>query len=102
MTRVSISGAVRGPSGLLAKRESFESYGAMTAVPFGGMSTGRMPAEWAKRYRDDTYGVGVVYTVISYATPIAWVRSDGETVIPDESYSVTSSRHQNLCRAWLG
>lgn len=40
--------------------------------------------------------------VYSYGTPIAWVTVHGTVVIPDESYSVTTSGHQGLCRAYLG
>lgn len=41
-------------------------------------------------------------TVYSYATPIAWIYHDGTVEVPDYSYSVTTSGHQGLCRAWLG
>src|SRR5919197_3563197 len=98
MTRVSIRHDVRGPFGLLAKREPFDSYGAMSACGFAPASTGRLPADWAARYRADDRSPGIAYTVRSYATPIAWVRTDGEIVIPDEGYSLTTTRHQNLCR----
>ncbi|MGW0804750.1 hypothetical protein [Nonomuraea sp. NPDC002799] len=43
----------------------------------------------------------LVYVVLSYATPIAWVRVDGEVIIPECRYSLITTRHQRLCRAWL-
>lgn len=41
------------------------------------------------------------YKVYSYETVIAgWTNLSGAWV-SDDYYSVTTSRHQNLCRAWL-
>jgi len=88
-----------GPA--LACRESFTTHGALSAAGFAPHQTGRLPGEWVARYRSDAASPGVIYAVTSYATPIAWVRQDGQVVIPDEGYSATTSRHQNLCRAWL-
>jgi hypothetical protein len=73
----------------------------MSAISGTLWNTGQLPTEWAIRYRTDTKDPSVVYTVLSFATPIAWVRADGAVVIPDERYSVTTSRHQGMCRAWL-
>lgn len=101
MSIVSIRHDVGGPFGLLGKRTSFQSYGAMSAYGFPLSGTGRLPVEWVELYRSDRENPGISYVVYSYATPIAWVRADGETVIPDVSYSLTTSRHQGLCRAWL-
>lgn len=101
MSVVSIGHDVGGPFGLLSGRTPFQSHGAMRAHGFPLGSTGRLPAEWVDVYRSDREKPGISYVVYSYATPIAWVREDGETVIPDVGYSVTTSRHQTLCRAWL-
>lgn len=43
----------------------------------------------------------IVYTVLSYHTPIGWKLASGEWVIPDAKYSVTTSKHQNLLKYWL-
>lgn len=101
MTKVSIRHDVVGPHGVLARLLPFQSHGAMSAVPYAPSETGRLPRHWANRYRDDQNEPGIVYTVRSYATPIAWVRADGRPVIPPVDYSTTTTRHQNLCRAWL-
>ena len=101
MAKASIRYDVGGPNGLLANRRPFDTYGAMSAVPFAPTGTGRLPPCWARRYDADNRAHGIVYTVRSYATPIAWVRADGRTVIPPVGYSLTTTRHQNLCRAWL-
>lgn len=101
MSKVSIRTDVGGPSCLLANREPFESHGAMSAVDYAPSSTGRLPVEWVRRYDADNRNPGIVYTVRSWATPIAWILATGQIVIPDVSYSITTTRHQNLCRAWL-
>lgn len=53
----------------------------------------------------------ILYVVYSYDTPIAWVchGSDDPDRLPDpvttyvveQRFSTTTSRHQNLCHAWL-
>lgn len=40
-----------------------------------------------------------VYVVISYGTPIAWVRPDGTKVLPDIGYSATTGQHQYTVKA---
>jgi hypothetical protein len=101
MRKVSIRNDVRGPYGMLAQREPFDSYGAMSAVAYAPSFTGRLPVDWVQRYDADNRNPGIVYTVRSWATPIAWIRATGHVVIPDVSYSVSTTRHQNLCRTWL-
>ncbi len=96
-----ISSQSRSAGPALASREPFTTYGALSAAGYAPAETGRLPSKWAARYRSDSASPGVVYTVTSYATPIAWVRADGRVVIPDQGYSVTTTRHQNLCHAWL-
>jgi hypothetical protein len=85
----------------LMDHESYETGGAMRAVQgsttgwFNG--NGQLPTEWAERYRADE--PNTVYTVMSYRTPIAWVLTSGEVVIPDVKYSRTTSGHQGLLYA---
>jgi hypothetical protein len=102
MPAVSIRHDVGGPGGVLARLLPFTSHGAMSAVPGAVTETGWLPAHWVHRYRDDQNAPGIIYTVRSYATPIAWVRADGRIAMPPVTYSPTTTRHQNLCRAWLG
>jgi hypothetical protein len=102
MANLSIRYDIGGPDGALARLLPFQTHGAMRAVTYAPDSTGRLPAQWAHRYRDDQHTPGIVYAVVSYATPIAWVRVDGRTVVPPVTYSPTTTRHQNLCLAWLG
>lgn len=62
-------------------------------TPFQGNS---MRAERTD-YPDETFE----YRVYSYATEIARVTRMGEVIVYPEHYSVTTTRQQNLCRAWL-
>src|SRR5262245_36953851 len=96
------SRTIGGPDGPLANLSPFTTHGSLHAVAGEHFATGRLPQEWARKYLADAASPGVRYTVVSYATPIAWVTTDGAVVIPDESYSVTTSRHQGMVRAWLG
>jgi hypothetical protein len=53
----------------------------------------RLPIEWRRQYlRDEPY---IIYTVLSYDTPIAWVLETGEVRIPPVKYSRTTSGHQS-------
>lgn len=38
------------------------------------------------------------YVVVSYSTPIAWAKDDGPLYVAPHRYSVTTSRHQSICR----
>ncbi len=69
---------IGGPNGLLARKGAFVG---------NSMS--------AHTERDGTY------VVVSYRTPIATWRPGVGADVPDQRYSVTTSRQQNLCRAWL-
>jgi hypothetical protein len=81
---------------LLANREAFETFGALSGRP-GTTDTGRLPGDWARTYR--ARGHVISYTIRSYATPVAWLDSEtGEWIMPDESYSVTTTRHQSRIR----
>ncbi|MFI9559126.1 hypothetical protein [Nonomuraea endophytica] len=84
---------------LLARRTPFITHGSLSAVPYARSETGRLPIDWAECYREDS--PRIVLTVLSYATPIAWVRDDGFAVVPNVFYSFTSLRHQRLCHEWL-
>jgi len=56
--------------------------------------TGELPA-WAREvYMADKPS----YVIYSYATPLAWLRSDGSWAYVDHRYSVTTSKHQSHLR----
>lgn len=71
---------IGGPDGLLAR-----------TVPFAGNTMSAQEADGT-------------YRVYSYATEIARVEETEAGLrkwVSDKYYSVTTSRQQNLCRAWL-
>ena len=58
-------------------------------------SRGSMPKAWARLYSDRAAERAVLRVIYSYNTPIAWLDRDYGWVIPDVSYSVTTSaKHQ--------
>ncbi|MGP4104172.1 hypothetical protein [Nonomuraea sp. KM90] len=94
-----ISSRSHFPGLYMAQRRAFSTQGALSAVCRAPAHTGRLPAEWVERFRSDA--PHIVYVVLSYATPIAWVRDDDQVIIPDCAYSLTTTRHQRLCHVWL-
>lgn len=76
---------------VLRARQDFSTAGALRGEAGPAVYVGRLAPE----YRDSARNAD--YVVYSYDTPIAWVRFDFWTV-PDESYSVTTSRHQGKIR----
>jgi len=62
--------------------------------------TGFLPDEWREDIRKDASHVD--YIVWSYATPIAWRLTNGQWILPDVRYSVTTSKHQGIVRRSLG
>jgi len=84
----------------IAKLQEFNGnsmYGRIN--PDGGwMSSGRIYGDAAVLWRIDETAARIRYVVYSYATPIAWVRDNGEWVVPVEKYSATTSRHQSIVR----
>ncbi|MEU6260178.1 hypothetical protein ACFUEN_29765 [Streptomyces griseorubiginosus] len=83
----------------LAARQPFTTYGAFRATNQRNYCVGRLPQQWADRYRADADAGRIVYQVYSYSTPIAWVLDDGAIVVPQVRYSLTTTRHQGLLYA---
>lgn len=78
----------------LPLRKAFKVPGFGMSAVAGVTGTGRMSKEDAAAYRAD---VGrITYTVLSYATPIAWVLDDGTVRKPAARYSATTSKHQGM------
>jgi len=86
----------------LESKTAFKRSGfAMKGVEGAVSSTGHMPAEDAREYNNFANADEIVYTVVSYATPIAYVTKDGAVRVPDARYSVTTTTHQGMCRTYL-
>ena len=100
MPKLSIRHASR--SGLLraiADRQDFDTHGAMrgeSGLPLSG--NGILPRDWRDVLNAQTRAAAVDFVVYSYATPIGWHLKDGRWIVPDVSYSVTTSRHQGRLR----
>src|SRR4051794_25851349 len=81
----------------LAKREAFKRHGfGMSAVTGRAWTCGQLPEPHRAQYLEAADAGRIVYTVLSYATPILWVLDSGEVVQPNVRYSVTTSNHQGL------
>ena len=81
--------------------QPFES-GNVRGITYMPYLTGELPAEWRTWMNQNREGI--VYTVYSYQTPIAFLFSDdngwtGVWIVPPVKYSQSTTRHQNLCPA---
>jgi hypothetical protein len=109
-----------GVSTLVAKRVPFDCNGTLrgTVIDKGSYQMERLVTEF-RRYRRDPdnernpfgklalrFGAELinslidsqkVFVIYSYETPIAWTDKDGGWIIPDVSYSATTSKHIGKC-----
>jgi len=79
--------------------EPFRSSGSFYGTP-GTIGTGYLPVRFAEEYRARL--AHITYTIVSYATPIAWLDDEYGWIVPDVVYSVTTSRHQSGARFAIG
>lgn len=96
INRVTLS-EVGGPSGLAAEWQEFDA-GNLRGVAGAPVNTGLLTEEALRQYVSDGAANRIVYTVVSYRTPIAWVRDDGRVFKPDVFYGAATTRHQNLLK----
>lgn len=74
------------------------STGTLRGVRLEKLSQGRMdPNTWI--LHKDT---PVQFVIYNYDTPIAWMTAKGEWVMPTDTYSKTTTAHQNMIRGVLG
>lgn len=85
LTATAISGYVRDGCEFTAA--------SMSGVVGAVADVGRLDGDWLTYYREDRDRMD--YTILSYATPIAWHCEDGWTVVT-RTYSKSSARHQAL------
>lgn len=95
--------STQGAADFIARREPFTTSGAMSARYVRWMpSTGRLPADeiadLADLIEENREHGEETYVVFSYGTPIAWATLLEDLVVPDVRYSVTTSKHQSVCR----
>jgi hypothetical protein len=85
----------------IANRERFTTHGALSGGPVRIGTAGRLgmlPDEYRSLWRQGLIlarNGHSIYAIWSYETPIAWRVDDGAWIQPEESYSVTTSRHQS-------
>lgn len=96
MIRAAIHGAGRGKLiYALENEQEFKTSGSLSGVKdietFGQLDS----VEIAILERDRRE-VGVRYYVVSYKTPIAWVRNDGKVHRVNQKFSVTTIKHQGM------
>ena|SRR5882757_6973427 len=79
---------------VLQAREAFKTSGSLNGGPVTVLyTTGRLSEDLVQSARSADY------VVWSYATPIAWHLAADGWVVPEVSYSVTTSRQQGKIRA---
>lgn len=81
-------------------REEFNANGTLYGTRHVGMASGssRLSGSDLDEWRDNYWRTdrkGIAYVVVSYSTPIAWVRRDGTEYKVVQRFSVTTSRHQS-------
>lgn len=83
----------------LAYGEEYKGGSALTITKsFHGW--GRFPEPYPVSNPHDNPDVRV--WVYSYGTPIGWLLWNGNAIVPDHGYSVTTTHHQGLARTYLG
>lgn len=81
-------------TGFIQRRQEFK-IGNVSAVT-GPTGTGEMSAGHRALYEEQRRYDGIVYTVLSYDTPMAWVLADGYIEMPNAQYSQSTTRHQSI------
>lgn len=72
-------------------RQSFSCNGTLVGHRGAPASTGWLTNEWVRYIRQ--FGRHIVYTAMSYHTPVAWVMVDGRVIVPPIKHSPTTQRH---------
>jgi hypothetical protein len=90
MTKLATRG--RATAEAIRDRKVFTTHGALQAIAAPVSNAGRLSGEDRERFHADCERI--VYAVYSYATPIAWVRADGQIYRVKQRFSVTTSKHQ--------
>jgi hypothetical protein len=76
----------------LAAFEPFRTHGNLSGTAGPTYEVGRLPEPHRSGYRERSEHID--YTVVSYSTPLAWHDDERGWVMPDVSYSVTTSKAQ--------
>ena len=91
----------------IATRQSFKASALSGKFYEYTPDTGRLDAEESATLREHaenefknkrTIGLGSIYVVHSYGTPVAWYSISSGWYIVAQKFSVTTSKHQNYVR----
>lgn len=83
---------------LVAKRQPFSNNtGSFRGIVGRPDTFGWLPDEYRRMWDSGR----ILYTIMSFDTPLAWLMGTGEWVVPDVYYSPTTSRQQTIVRVWL-
>jgi len=89
VTKLKVNGLWTQFTDPLLKGEDFVTHGTLRGYETAGSPfSGRLDASWHPFFEN------VDYVVYSYSTPIAWRSADGVWFMPDDRYSVTTSKQQ--------
>jgi hypothetical protein len=90
----------RQGAALAAQRVPFTTHGSLSGVAGTSGTFGYLPADARNLYGDRANHI--TFTVLPYATPIAWHDDALGWIFPAARYSVTTSKQQGAVRAALG
>ena len=77
----------------IGRHEEFDTHGALYARKSScGIGAGYLNTTEATQYWEDR--PDIVYVVVSYSTPIAWVTRSGRVHRVAQKFSVTTTKHQ--------
>lgn len=80
---------------MIRDRQPFNTYGALSAEavkPGSHRGSGHLDSGHREKFFADSHLID--YIVWSYATPIAWHKTDGTWFRVQQKFSVTTSKHQ--------
>lgn len=89
---------------MLMSESPFEGNSMRAMIPVEGDKDGDYISHKGRLSRSAQElfkGKSFRYVVLSYGTPIAGITDSGERVFVEDKFSSTTSRHQNLVRAWM-
>ena len=82
---------LREAAGRFQAREPFDCNDTLRGFTGPPVEYGWLTIEWVRYLQQ--FGRHIVFTAMSYYTPVAWVMRDGRVIVPPLKHSVTTQRH---------
>jgi hypothetical protein len=79
----------------------YSSISGWTARGDGDLRTGDLPEPYLQMLLSADKAGEVEFVVMSYRTPIAWILKNGLVMVPEVTYSFTTSQHQRIVEETL-